>query len=409
MRKLFLKVYLPLALCVVMTLVIAVAAMFRIIPAQISSHRDSVERLRERLVLSEGISRDSILAMAESLDLEVIVVPRGAPPLMGPPPEGYYSLPGMPWDFPFRVDISGGARGGPAGLVRQGFWIILLLLLMTEGLVLFLALWPVRRRLSRLEWAASQLAAGKLGTRLQTREGGDLIDSLGRTFNSMAEEIMSLVDSHQELLGIVAHELRTPMARLRLALEIMKEDSGEEHSSKMNRMEADLVALDGLVTELLDYNRLGRSGEVEGVPVDLGELCDGIVRTESWAREEVDIRLSGSGECTGDPAMLARAVGNLVRNAVRFAESKVHVEVSSEPGTGHAMVKVSDDGPGFETGIVDRLGNPFVKGRSSKGTGLGLAIALRIAEIHGGGISFGTGMLGGAEAVLRLPRVSARN
>ncbi|OPL18812.1 MAG: hypothetical protein AVO35_12915 [Candidatus Aegiribacteria sp. MLS_C] len=404
MRKLFLKVYLPLALCVVMTLVIFVVAMFRIIPAQISSHRESVESLREQLVGSEGISRDSVLALAESLDLEVIVTAREAPPPIGPPPEGYYSLPGMPWNFPFRVDISGGARGGPAGLVRQSFWIILLFLLVTEGLVLFLALWPVRKRLSRLEWAASQLASGKLDTRLETREGGDLIDSLGRTFNSMAEEIKSLVDSHQELLGIVAHELRTPMTRLRLALEIMKEDTGNEHSSKMNRMEQDLVALDGLVTELLDYNRLRRSGDVESVPVDLGDLCDGIVRTESWARDEVDIRLTGGGMCTGDPAMLARALGNLVRNAVRFAESKVLLEVSSDAVAGNAMVRVSDDGPGFDPGIVDKLGEPFVKGRSSKGTGLGLAIALRIAEIHGGSISFATGGLGGAEAVLRLPR-----
>lgn len=403
MRKLFLKVYMPLAICVVMTLVISVVAMFRIIPAQINSHREHVERFRDALIRSERISRDSILALAESMDLEVTVGPWEAPFQARPPQEGFYSLPGMPREFPFRVDVSMGTRGGPAGLIRQSLWIVILILLVMEGLVLFVALWPVRRRLSRLQWAASELASGNLGTRLQVRNGGDLIDDVGRTFNTMAEEIKSLVESHQELLGIVAHELRTPMARLRLALEIMKEDSGDQHSSKMNRMEADLIALDSLVTELLDYNKLRRSREVEPVRFDLGELCEDLVRAESWSRDEIDIQLSGEAQCLGEPALVARAAGNLIRNAVRFAGSRVLVEVASDPVAGKAVLRVSDDGPGFEPGIMDRLGEPFVKGHGSKGTGLGLAIAVRIAELHGGRISFGSSGLGGAETVMELP------
>jgi signal transduction histidine kinase len=403
MRKLFLKVYLPLAICVVMTMIIAVIAMMRIIPAQISAHRSSVEEFRDRLASSERITRDSILALAESLDLDVRVHSRAEARPGMPPPEGYYSLPGLPWEFPFSVDVSGGARGGPAGFLRQSFWLVLLLLLVSEGLVLFIALRPVRRRLSRLRWAASELAAGNLGVRLQVNETGDLIDDVGRTFNTMAEETKSLVESHQELLGIVAHELRTPMARLRLALEILKEDSGDAHNSKISGMEKDLVSLDSLVTELLDYNKLRRAREVRQDEIDLADLCGDVVRAESWSREDIDIELTGSGTCRGEGALLGRAVGNLVRNAVMYAVSRVTVQVYADRTSGVAGIRVADDGPGFEPRIMDRLGEAFIKGPSSKGTGLGLAIAKRIARLHGGRLTFGSSrVLGGAETVLEL-------
>lgn len=406
MRKLFLKVYLPLAICVVMTLVISVVAIMRIIPAQISSHRQCVEGFRERLLSAGEISGDSILDIAESMDLDVTVLPRTGGHPGGPPPEGFYPLPGLPRNYPFRVNIHGGARGGPAGFLRQSFWLVLLLLLLTEGLVLFIALKPVRRRLSRLQWAASELGSGNLGTRLPVNENGDLIDDVGRTYNRMAEEIGSLVESHQELLGIVAHELRTPMARFRFALELLKEDTGEEHESKIESMEKDLAALDGLVTELLHYNRLRRSGEIEMKQVDLADLCADVVRSESWARDDVEIDLRGSGLCRGDPSLLGRAVSNLVRNSVQYARSRVVVEVFQDSSKNVAGVTVADDGPGYHRGIIDRLEEPFIKGPSSRGTGLGLAITGRIVSLHGGSLSFGASRsLGGAETVIRLESV----
>ncbi|MBN2587083.1 MAG: HAMP domain-containing histidine kinase [Candidatus Fermentibacteraceae bacterium] len=403
MRKLFLKVYLPLAVCLFMTLVIAVIAIMRIIPAQINAHRTGVEMFRDRLVSSERISRDSVLALAESLDLDVMVHARTDFRPGMPPHEGYYSLPGLPREFPFSVEVSVGARGGPAGFLKQSFWLVLLLLLVSEGLVLFISLRPIRRRLARLQWAANELASGNLGIRLQTREKGDLIDDVGRTFNTMAGEIRSLVESHQELLGIVAHELRTPMARFRLALEILKEDSGNEHASKISGMEKDLESLDSLVTELLDYNKLRRAKEIRREEVDLLDLCGDLVRAESWSRDDIDIQLAGSGRCRGDSNLLSRAIGNLLRNAVKYAGSKVLVEVYRDPSSGMAGIRVSDDGPGYEPRIMDRLGEPFIKGPSSKGTGLGLAIAGRIAKLHGGKLSFGSSRsLGGAEAVIEI-------
>jgi signal transduction histidine kinase len=403
MRKLFLKVYLPLAICVFMTLVIAVIAMFRIIPAQISSHRESVESFRSILMDAGPIPKDSILFIADSMDLDVMVSPRMEIPQHAPPPEGFYNLPGLPWDYPWRVDVSGGARGGPAGTLRQSFWLVLLFLLVSEGLVLFVALLPMRKRLAKLEWATKELASGNLGIRLHVKEKGDLIDDLGGTFNRMAEDIKSLVESHQELLGIVAHELRTPMARFRLALELLKEDSGDQHLSKIQLMEADLVALDSLVTELLDYNKLRREREIERDPIDLSRLCREIAHAELWSREDVELNVSGGGSCIGDVALLGRALGNLVRNAVKFANSQVIVRISEQTDN-TIEITVEDDGSGYDPKITDRLGEPFIKGRDSSGTGLGLAIATRIVKLHGGRISFGSSSgLGGARVTLELP------
>lgn len=404
MRKLFLKIYLPLAICVVMTLLISVLAVMRIIPAQINAHRANVEEFAEWLLISQPPpDRDSIVAVAESLDLEVRVFPNVGHLSHMRSPEGFFALPGLPLDYPLRIDVSGGPRGGVGGYLKQSFWLIVLVLLVTEGLVLFLALWPVRKRLSKLQWVASELGYGNLGIKLQIKEKGDLLDDVGRTFNIMAEQIKSLVESHQELLGIVAHELRTPMARMRLALELIKEDSGEENLSKIDRMEKDLIALDSLITELLDFNKLRRESNINLEHIDLEDICREMVQSESWARDDVNILLRGGGSCKGDFSLLSRAVGNLIRNAVNYAESKVIVDISGNNSTGRVRVTVADDGTGYDSKIIDRLGEPFTKGHSSKGTGLGLAIAERIISLHEGRLLFGSSKeLGGAESVVEL-------
>lgn len=403
MHKLFLKVYMPLAICIVMTLILSVVAMMKIIPAQINAYRSNVEEFRGLLLASQLLEKDSIIAVAESMDLEIIVYPNAGHLRRIRPEEGFYTLPGLPWDYPWRIDLSGGPRGGPAGFVRKSFWQIVLILLLTEGLVLFVSLWPIRKRLAKLQWAASEIGSGSLGIKLHVKKKGDLIDNLGRTFNSMAEQIKSLIESHQELLGIVAHELRTPMARMRLALELLREDSGEENFSKIDRMEKDLIALDNLVTELLAFNKLRRESHINRENVDLEGVCREMVQAESWARNGIDIKLRGRGSCKGDISLLGRAVGNLIRNAVNHAESKVAVNISDNSSAGRVLISVADDGSGYDPGIIDRLGEPFAKGHSSKGTGLGLAIAKRIVALHGGNLLFGSSdELGGAEAVIEL-------
>lgn len=405
MRKLFWKVYLPLAICVIMTLLLSVFALMKIIPAQLSSYRNSVEEFRNFVVSSQFHDRDDILLKAESLNLQVRVVANAGHLQRISPPEGFIPLPGIPPNYPWRIDISVSQRGGAFAFLRQGFWLFLLILLFMEGLVLYFALWPVRKRLSRLRWAATEFGSGNLGVRLHSKEKGDLIDDVGETFNNMAGQISILLESHQELLGIVAHELRTPMARMRLALELIREDSIDGNLSMIDRMDKDLISLDILVTELLAFNKLKRKVEVLKEEVDLEEICSELIQAESWARDEIEIHLEGSGNCIGDRSLLARTLGNLIRNAVKHAGSNVIVTITVDDKENSAGVSVADDGPGFNPEIFDRLGEPFAKGHASSGTGLGLAIAKRIIDLHGGTLSFGSSRtLGGAEASVRIGR-----
>ncbi|MEN8208265.1 MAG: HAMP domain-containing sensor histidine kinase [Candidatus Fermentibacteria bacterium] len=404
MKKLFLKIYLPLAICVVMTLALSILAVIRIIPAQLNAYRANVDEFRDWLISSQPLPDiDSIISAAESFQLEVMVFPNVGHPGRIHPPEGFFDLPGLPMDYPLRIHVSAGPRGGAGSYVKKSFWLIVLVLLVTEGLVLFLALWPVRKRLAKLQWATSELGSGNLGIKLQVKKKGDLLDDVGLSFNSMAEQTKSLVESHQELLGIVAHELRTPMARMRLALELIKEDSGEDNLSKIDRMEKDLIALDGLITELLDFNKLRRKSNVDLERVNLEDICREMIHAESWAREDINIQLRGSGSCRGDFSLLGRAVGNLIRNAVNYARSSVIVDISHGNSAASVRIAVADDGAGYDPKILDRLGQPFIKGHSSKGTGLGLAIAGRIISLHGGKLLFGSSKeLGGAESVVEL-------
>ena len=298
---------------------------------------------------------------------------------------------------------------GPREVRRQRIyflWILILLLL--EGTVLYLALRPLRKRMSRLERATSDFGAGRLGTRVDSSSGGgDLIDSLGLSFNAMADRIEHLVSSQRELLSSVAHELRTPLARLGLALEMARESASQDsRREKLIRMEKDLAVLDRLVSELLEYNRLGqedyRPDSLE--TVDLALLTREVVDTESWGREGLDISLSGSASVRGHRRLLARAIGNLVRNACAYAESRVDVSLERSGHT--ASVVVSDDGPGIPGSIRDRIGQPFLRSEdssSSGGSGLGLAIVFRIATIHHGELSTHVSHLGGAEARLTIP------
>ncbi|MBN1435116.1 hypothetical protein JW921_10170, partial [Candidatus Fermentibacterales bacterium] len=317
---------------------------------------------------------------------------------------GHVFLPGMPREFPFTVEVE--LMPQQQEQRRQRFfltWIVALLVV--EGGVLYLTLRPLRKRMTRLGLATASLGSGRLGTRVEARPEGDLIDALGNSFNIMADRLEGLVSSHRELLSSVAHELRTPLARIGLALEMARESRDEpSRNEKLDRMEKDLLALDRLVSELLEYNRLSRP-ELESAsePVDLGELAREVGETERWGREDVEVTVSGTATLRGDRSLLARALGNLVRNACAHARTSIAVEVV-ETAAG-VVLRVDDDGPGMPPSIGSRIGQPFLRGEASRpdGTGLGLAIVHRIALLHGGTLEAAESRMGGARLSLILP------
>jgi len=398
--KVFWKVYLPLSLCLIVTIIVLGWVAIKVVPAQIREfQRQTIVDFRDALLREHVMSLPRAKAIADSLDIQAQFIPVGELPDGHPPeaPPGHVIFPATR-GFPFVTDVSTfPMRRGPF----RNIITYLLLLLLVEGAVLYLALRPLHKRINRLTWTADQFGSGNLGSRIPVRErGGDQIDFLGRTFNKMTERIESLVNSHHDLLGSVAHELRTPLARMELALELIR-DNPDSTEEKLDRMEKDLRSLDKLVSELLAFNKLTRLDSVDHIELDLAQLCSEISQTETWGRPDIEISLEGEASCSGDRALIARAIGNLIRNAVRYASSRVVVTSTSEGE--QRVVTVSDDGPGFDSTILERAGEPFVRGPGSKGSGLGLAIATRIAELHGGSLQFCKGSMGGAVVKLVLP------
>ncbi|WP_095161495.1 ATP-binding protein [Pseudomonas sp. Irchel 3F5] len=288
------------------------------------------------------------------------------------------------------------------------------------GLIVYLLVRQLERRLSGLEAAATLIAQGSL----ETRVAADDADSVGRlaaAFNGMAEHLQRSLTIQRELVRAVSHELRTPVARLRFGLEMIASASNDQAREKyLTGMDGDIQDLDKLVDEMLTYARLE-----QGAPalhfqrVDLDALLDQVIAELAPLRREVRVL---RGPCQGgdkgadgqgawveaEPRYLHRALQNLVSNAMRHAESQVCL--SYQLGLQRCRIDVEDDGPGVPESVWERIFTPFTRlddsrTRASGGHGLGLSIVRRIIYWHGGRASVGRSeRLGGACFSLNWPR-----
>jgi len=298
--------------------------------------------------------------------------------------------------------------------------LIALLGLCLIGLIVYLLVRQLERRLSDLETAATRIAQGSL----ETRVAGDDADSVGRlaaAFNGMAEHLQRSLAIQRELVRAVSHELRTPVARLRFGLEMIASARDDQAREKyLSGMDGDIQDLDKLVDEMLTYARLE-----QGAPalhfqrVDLDALLDQVIAELSPLRSDVKVV---RGPCQGgevdaqvqgawveaEPRYLHRALQNLVSNAMRHAESQV--SLSYQLGLQRCRIDVEDDGPGVPENVWDRIFTPFTRlddsrTRASGGHGLGLSIVRRIIYWHKGRALVGRSeRLGGACFSLSWPR-----
>lgn len=251
-----------------------------------------------------------------------------------------------------------------------------------------LVTWPlaraITRRLEALQSAMDAWGRGDLGTRAVVG-GADEVARLATSFNAAADQVAGLVDGQRRMLASASHELRSPLARLRMALELMEGD--EALRSAATR---DIEELDTLVGDLLVASRAQAQGRVrEPVEVDLGALV-----AEEAAR--VGAEASGSGVVQGDPALLRRMVRNLLENAGKYGAPPVRATVD-----GPTLV-VEDAGAGVPEAERERIWEPFYRPaghrESEGGVGLGLALVREIARFHGG-----TAVLeGGSRFVVRV-------
>jgi two-component system sensor kinase ParS len=269
---------------------------------------------------------------------------------------------------------------------------------------------PFWRDLRSLQAAAEGVGAGHLEAR--ARVGGRLaaLRPVSQAFNAMAERIGTLLQSHRSLTSAVSHELRTPLARLRFSQSLAREAHDAPTKDRfLARMERDIAEIDELTRELLDYARLERGSpamDLESVPAEpwLEDVLAEARPVEGGpaATAELDAAVHvESLRC--EPRYMARAVLNMVRNALRHARSRVRVCVESEQQ--RTVIHVDDDGAGIPAPDRERLFEPFVRldgsrDRESGGFGLGLAIVRQVARWHGGEATITESPLGGARVTI---------
>lgn len=278
---------------------------------------------------------------------------------------------------------------------------------------LFFAWWLAgyfARPIRTLHEAFEAEASGKLDTRIGTKmgRGQNELVALGEDFDRMAERLQQLVESQRRLLHDVSHELRSPLARLQAAADLLQQQP-ERAQEFIERMQRDTGRIDTLVGELLTLARLD-AGTTDGLDdvVDLAEILADVADDASFeaAAKACSIATDADEQLMtrGNRELLHRAVENVVRNAVQYTAANTSIEISAHATEGRLMVSVADRGPGVPEGDLESIFEPFFRSgaRSPSGYGLGLAIARRVALTHHGRITAANRPEGGLRVTFDL-------
>ncbi len=301
---------------------------------------------------------------------------------------------------------------GPHGIPTLG----ILIAIICSGLICYLLTRFLTSPIVRLRAATQKLSAGDLSARTggKTSGGHDEMSELLRDFDTMAERLENLVNAQSRLLKDISHELRSPLARLNVALELARQRTGPEAESALQRIDLEANRLNELIGRLLTIVRLESGGDtMRKVPVPLAEIIREIASDAAFEAQARHCRVecSMANDCVvvGDPSLLSSAIENAVRNGVRYTAEQTAVEIGLECEDGReAVVTVSDCGPGVPEHSLDRLFRPFYRidddrGRATGGVGLGLAIVQRAVHLHGGTVKAENRPGGGLIIEIRLP------
>src|SRR5947209_13487129 len=308
---------------------------------------------------------------------------------------------------------------GPRGLPATG----LIIGVLTSGLVCYLLSWYLTKPIVRLRTAARQIAAGDLTARTGAPPSmrRDEVAGLMRDFDAMAERLETLLKAQSRLLNDVSHELRSPLARLNVALGLARQRVGVESTDMLDRIELEAARLNELIGRILTLARL-EDGEqlVPQTPVPLDEIVASVSEDAEFEAQERRCHVhtsiaAGNWEVRGNVSLLHSAVENVVRNAIRYTQerSSVEIELKNEMrgGVREAVLRVSDSGPGVPNDALAKLFEPFyrldeARGRQTGGVGLGLAITERAVRFHGGKVSACNRAEGGLMIEIRLPLIT---
>lgn len=282
-------------------------------------------------------------------------------------------------------------------------------LLVVVGIAVLVGVFPIIRhlmkRLESLRKGVQRFGEGDLSTRVQEK-GHDEVAELSRQFNKAAERIETLVNSHKTLLANASHELRSPLARIRMGLELMQGESAQSCGITQSEMRRNIAELDQLIDEILLASRLdlSESPSLMLEPIDMLGLA-----AEEAARVGADVQLlqpAADTEMQGDAKLLRRAIRNLLENARRYSEGGIALDLRSTPEA--IVVYVKDRGPGVADDQKEKIFAPFYRApgasERSGGVGLGLSLVQTIAHHHKGSVHCQDREGGGAVFVLSLAK-----
>jgi signal transduction histidine kinase len=296
--------------------------------------------------------------------------------------------------------------GGPPGPTR--FPLNFAWMLGLVAVAVALGTYPIVRRLTKrleaVEHGVRQWGDGNLSLRLP-EQGNDEVASLAQGFNIAAQRVQELLQSHKSLLANASHELRSPLTRIRMGLELMGSQPGPEFRNEIAR---NIQELDQLIDEILLASRLDAS-EADMGTVEVLDLVG--IAAEECARADAELdvpRDHASLEVQGVSKLLRRVMRNLLENARRHAAGEVQVQLRGEPDT--VLLTVCDRGPGVPDAFRGQIFQPFFRlpGATERdgGVGLGLALVKSIVLRHGGSVVCEARPGGGACFVVNLPRAA---
>ncbi len=325
--------------------------------------------------------------------------------------------------FPVRTGAGGrywfvvqpGPRTAPP---RPNLWALLprvVAVVLTAGLLCYLLARYIASPVVKLRAATRRLAGGDLSARVGPVLGGrrDELADMGRDFDLMAAQMESLMSAQGRLLRDISHELRSPLARLGVALDLARKRAGDEASGALSRIEREAVRLNEMIGQLLSLSRweTGADGarrtrvELSALVREVAEDADFEARS---ANRSVNVVECEECETEGTPALLRSAFENVVRNAVRHAPEGTGVKISLRREGGEAVLSVRDEGAGVPEESLADIFRPFYRvddsrTRETGGTGLGLAITERAVRLHGGTVTAANIPGGGFAVEIRLP------
>ncbi|AIN16970.1 HAMP domain protein [Yersinia rochesterensis] len=278
--------------------------------------------------------------------------------------------------------------------------------------------WNLTRPMRQLRAGFERVAQGDLSVRLLPvmRHRHDELTEVARDFDSMAERLKELVSAREQLLHDVSHELRSPLARLQLAIGLARQNPKNVENSLL-RIEHESERLDKMIGELLALSRTENHNIADDDEYfDLYELVAVVVNDARYEAQvpgvEILLQVSPQVDYTvkGNAELMRRAIDNIVRNALRFSAQGQQVKVVLSLTDESYQIQVSDQGPGVEDSKLSSIFDPFVRVQSAlsgKGYGLGLAITRKVILAHGGQVEARNGEQGGLVIILRVPRWSA--